>query len=226
LIDILKGEEIMYSGGSTDEFEIGMRVKILRQTHYKKRVPVDSVGTVRSVYSSNIGVELDGKRNERSGYGYYYFKPNELLILCEIEDVNENEIIMEENNMQKITNYINIAKVQFSTNTAPFECANFESLNVGDTVVVKHYKHSDFDLATVVEIVERNDLEVYHEVVARVDTTYYDDRVANRTKVAELKAKMEARAKQLQDIALYQMLAEKDPDMMALLAEYQAVPKM
>lgn len=45
-----------------------------------------------------------------------------------------------------------------------------------------------------------------------------------RNKAAELKAKMEARAKQLQDIALYKMLAENDPDMAELLNEYQAIP--
>jgi tRNA A37 N6-isopentenylltransferase MiaA len=47
-----------------------------------------------------------------------------------------------------------------------------------------------------------------------------------RAKAVELKAKMEARAKQLQDIALYQMLAKDDPDMAELLKEYQDIPKV
>ena len=79
-------------------------------------------------------------------------------------------------------------------------------------------------LATVIEIVDRNDIETQREVVAKVYTGGYDSRVALRAKVAELKAKMQERAKKLQDVALYQMLAKEDTEMAALLQEYQSLP--
>ena len=83
-------------------------------------------------------------------------------------------------------------------------------------------------VATVVEIIDKADVnvDIDREVVAKVDMRPYDYRVATRAKAAELKTKMQERAKKLQDIALYQMLAKDDADMLALLQEYQALPEM
>jgi hypothetical protein len=58
------------------------------------------------------------------------------------------------------------------------------------------------------------------EVVCKIDTTDYKARVETRKKAAELKAKMQERAKKLQDIAIYKMLAEKDDEMAQLLADF------
>jgi hypothetical protein len=56
--------------------------------------------------------------------------------------------------------------------------------------------------------------------------TAFDYRVSVRKQAAELKAKMQERAKQLQDIALYQMLAKEDSEMMELLGQFQSLPKI
>lgn len=67
----------------------------------------------------------------------------------------------------------------------------------------------------------KNDVALEREIVSIVDTAEYDARVAQRKLAADLKAKMQERAKKLQDVALYQMLAKDDPEMAALLSEYQ-----
>lgn len=204
----------------------GTRVKILRHRAYKKLKLVGLIGTVRSsYYAGNVGVDLDGLRNNNSSYGYFYFSPSELQII----DENVNEIInnMEENNMSKITNYLNAVKIKFAGDhdTSRYIYANFEpGLEVNDTCVVK-VPNQPMEVATVVEILDGNDYETDREIVARVDRFEYDNRVATRAKAAELKAKMNERAKQLQDIIIYQTLAKDDPDMMALLTEYQDLVK-
>lgn len=207
-------------------FGVGTRVKVISQTKYSSEKLTGLEGTVKSDSGKSIAVLLYDIRNERSSYGYFYFKPDELVAVGEF--VNEN---MEEKNMRTvtaITNYLNVAEVKYvnAPTRGVFQYANFESdLTVGDLCVVKSEENTLL-VAEVEKILEPVDHELYREVVAKVHTGAYDTRVACRAKAAELKAKMEARAKQLQDVALYKMLAENDPDMAALLNEYQAIPKL
>lgn len=207
-------------------FVTGTRVRVIKQFKYRNEKLLGLEGTVKSDCGSSVAVLFDAIKNERSSYGYFYFKPAELLAIDEFTDKN-----MEEKNMEKknaITNYLNVVKVQLAyvPRNRVYQCANFEhDLSVGDYCVVTTDDNA-FIVTKVVEILEQNDLEMTREVVAKVYTDAYDTRVACRAKSAELKAKMEARAKQLQDVALYKMLAENDPDMAALLNEYQAIPKL
>ena len=204
----------------------GMRVVVnTNQTSYKKSY-LGCPGTVIRDLTfpyDKFEVALDGEDNVRSASGHFYFKGFELSA------ATDNTIdILEENNMQNITNYLNIAKIRFidGNNSSTYEYANFDpSLKEGDMCVVKS-AHNGLGVATVVEIINRTDIQTLREVVAKVDTEAYDLRVANRAKMAELKSKMKERAKQLQDIALYQMLAKDDPDMAALLNEYQSISGM
>lgn len=209
---------------STPIFGVGARVKVIRQPNkYWKDKLVGLIGTVRSESGKSISVIFDTVQNERSSYGCFYFKVTEL----ELMDEPNNEI-MEEKNMPKITNYFNAVTVQFIGDVNPCPCvyANFdEGLKVGDLCVVKP-AHHELALARVAKIIDKNAIELQREIVAKVYTDDYDFRVEMRNKAAELKAKMEARAKQLQDIALYQMLAKDDPDMADLLERYQSLPKV
>ena len=198
-------------------FERGVHVTVIKQSKYRDMQLVGMIGTVHSVYGATIGVILDEAFNPRSALGVFYFIQNELLIVNEIND------IMEENNMQNVNNYLNVAKIKFVDERydSVYDYANYDpDLKEGDLCVVKSAKHG-LGLARVTDIVERTDLETCREIVAKVCTDDYDRRVDTRTRAAELKAKMQERAKQLQDIALYQMLAKDDPDMMSLLTEYQ-----
>ena len=128
--------------------------------------------------------------------------------------------------MQNITNYLNIATIKYldSDKVSNYKYANFDpTLSVNDFCVVKSLNHG-LGLARVVEIIDQNDLALVREIAAKVDMQDYDFRVAARKDAAELKAKMQERAKKLQDIALYQMLAKDDPEMQDLLNRYQNLP--
>lgn len=203
-------------------FKSGMRVQVIKQHKYLNTKLIGKLGTVKSGYGTEVTVMIDGIRNSYSGSGHFYFKPSELEIVDEcINNVEENT------NMPNITNYLNAVKIQYIDNVAPsgYIYANFEpDVKVGDLCVIKSAHHG-LGLARVTEVIDRNDFEVStREVVAKVDTRDYDERVANRARAAEIMDKMKERAKKLQDIALYQMLAKDDPEMMALLESYQALP--
>ena len=204
-------------------FGVGTRVKVISQRKYPNEKLLGLVGTVRSDAGSNVAVILDDITNVRSSYGCFYFKPVELLALDEFIDEN-----VKEKTMNRITNYLNVARVRLYNDRKDgvYQYANFDlDLKEDDLCVVKT-EDDRLLVAKVVEIVDHPDLEMYREVVAKVYIDGYNSRVECRAKAAELKSKMEARAKQLQDIALYQMLAKDDPDMAALLQEYQGLPKM
>lgn len=200
-------------------FEVGSRIKVVKQKSYKTFDLIDEVGTVRSIGGSKISVNLDDVRNPNSSYGAFYFEPVELVLLN-----NDMEEIFMQNN---ITNYLNIAKIKFVdscyNNSKTYEYANFDpELKVGDICVVKSAHHG-LGVAKVEEIVERNDITTQREIVAIVNVDSYKERVANRAKAAELKTKMQERVKQLQDVALYKMMAENDPTMSEMLKEYQTI---
>jgi hypothetical protein len=210
-------------------FKRGTRIRVVKCCSYTKDNLTGANGTViengYSVYGK-IKVELDTVRNPRAHHGCFYFKPDELEVVNETNDDILEENAMNNNN--NITNYLNTVKVKFvdDNKISNNKYANFDStIKTGDMVVLST-PYAGLELATVVEIIDSNDVGCTGEVVSKVDTTAYDARVANRAKAAELKAKMKERAKQLQDIALYQMLAKDDPAMLELLSEYQAIPGM
>ena len=210
------------------EFEPGMRVQVCRLVSYRNRKIVGKLefayGTVERVeiHWGKIAVRIDNLNNDLSSSGLFYFTASELEIVNDIKEENNMS------NTTKITNYLNAIKIKFVDDVNVCSCvyANFEpDLKVGDLVVVKPAHHK-IALARVEEILEGNNYETSREVVSKVDTSYYNERVKIREQAAELKAKMEERARKLQDIALYQMLAENDPDMQKLLEEYRSLPEM
>ena len=209
----------------------GDRVRVVRQRKYSNERLLGMIGTVFNDTGTNVMVHLDELKNHRSSYGAYYFKPSDVELVHESEKTN-NET-MEENTMYPITNYLNIATVRLlNGNNDTYYYANYDrDLAVGDicvTISARRFKYDSvpktgFVVAEVIAIEDASAHDVTGEVVSGVDISKYNDRVQSRIKAAELKEKMEARAKQLQDIALYQMLAKDDPDMAALLAECQGL---
>lgn len=207
---------------------VGSRVRVKDHGSYKKVDVEGRFGHIRSNAYAAYGklvVALDDMTNGYSATGYFYFKPHELEI---IDECCENETNMEEKNMSTITNYMNIAKVRYVGEgmSSRHDFANFDpDLKEGDMCVVMGGLDG-MDLAIVTEIIDCNDTELSREVVAKVDTFAYDERVKVRKEAAELKAKMQERAKKLQDIAVYQMLAKEDSEMQELLARFQSLPQL
>lgn len=200
--------------------QIGDRVKILSSKPYHGQFS-GKTGTVTylsGLCADRVGVSIDGQVNKNSSYGVYWFEIRHV----EIIDKNESE----ENIMLK---GYSIANIQFldGTNTdRKYPYALYDkSINTGDIVVVKTGHHG-FALAMVVDLLQENTtVKVQHErqIVARVDFSAYYNRLAQEKRLAALKQEMDAKVKELQATALYEMLAEKDPTLAAMLQEYKAI---
>lgn len=97
-----------------------------------------------------------------------------------------------------------------------------DEIKVGDTVVVETV--NGLQIATVTTLTGRLPNEkVLKEVVDKVDLTAFEERKKKAEKMKKLKAKIDKRVKQLQDIALYEMLAEKDPELRDMVSELKAL---
>lgn len=202
---------------------VGRRVRIKNCDRYGGEVN-GHCGIIRSCYSpSSIAVRMDDMINKGSRYGYFHFDSS----MLEFVGPNDSKTNEGSTDTMKIEKYLNVAVVRFLDNdpecSPVYEYANFDStLREGDVCAVMSAHHG-MGLARVVRIKPGSDVALTREIVAKIDTMLYDERVAQRKKAAELKEKMQARAKQLQDISLYKILAADDPEMKQLLDEYLGV---
>lgn len=104
--------------------------------------------------------------------------------------------------------------------TKEYVWIGFEELNEGDTIVV------DTSYGKQVAIVTR--CEPWSEgskatkcVVGKVNNSKYLKYMAVEALMKDLEKKLAARAKKLQSIALYEMLAKDDPEMRELVDQYK-----
>lgn len=216
--------------------QIGQVVRIINADRYKLRRDSDllfgSVGTVlRSGTQSDgisvYGIEVPGFRNTASAIGVFWFTADDLEIVSGAADcfkTEETENLKGENimNYSNCVNFVTVEGYGLSTKVY----ANYdETVKTGDLVVIED--HGKKLLAYVDGIEDKDGVSTPDhaegEVVARVDMKPYEDRVQKRVKLREVKKKMEARAKKLQDIAVYKLLAKEDPEMAALLGELESL---
>lgn len=99
-----------------------------------------------------------------------------------------------------------------------------EDIIIGDTVVVMTGHHG-MAIAEVRSIGEmpKDSVTCGREIICKVDMTAYIDRKAKAKKMAELKVEMDAKVKALQEVALYELMAEKDPELKAMLEAFKAL---
>ena len=174
---------------------------------------VNQVGTVVRVYDDVIGVKFDSNYNTRSKYGAYWFKRKEIdLIESEMFLMNEN---------------CTVAHVQFLDGTNQDKTYAYalydEGIIPNDLVVVKTGHHG-MAVAKVISIGgNMNSVSHGREIICKVDTTAYDSRKEKAKKVIDLKVQMDKKVQHLQQTAIYEMLAEKDPELAAMLNEYKAL---
>lgn len=200
------------------KFDVNEQV-VVKHTKYKE-VPIGAVGTVFKYYNQQVCVCFTQIRNPRSSYNCFYFEQRDLE---HVDPLNNTENKKESKIMEG--NY-RIAQVSFleGNNTDkmyPYACYD-PSIYVDDICVVKS-EHHGLGIAKVMALGPKTDEKITREIVCKCDFSAYENRVATRKRTAELLKQMHTRAAELQEIALYQMLAEKDPAMQSILNEYNAL---
>ena len=103
-----------------------------------------------------------------------------------------------------------------------------DNICCGDYVVVKSANHG-FGLAQVNEIIPdgcvtqamRDYCNAGREVISAFDMGAYNDRVDKRKRAKELKAEMNKKMKEMQELAMFELMAEKNPELAEMLATYK-----
>lgn len=189
--------------------EINDRVKIKYCSNYRGRL-TGMTGTVKSNYFGSIAVAVDDAYNGSSSYGWYYFSSNQL------------EKITEEGTT-KMEGKFRVALVKFieGTNTdKAYEYACYDSsIEVNDCVVVKSAHHG-LGIGVVSNFTENVGQDIIREIVCKADFSAYKARIAARKRRDEIRKQMARRAAQMQEIAMYKLLAAEDAEMATLVKEY------
>ena len=210
-------------------FNVGDRIIVKANSKYTYGNLINETGTVRRVYPGNVAVELDTVYNNRSSEGLFYFGEEHLEHIRYYEACANGECSTEElkGEHMKLDGNYKIAHVDFIDDlsaTKVYQYALYEEhAKVGDLALVK--ARGAHKLVKIVEISDEpsDGVEITAEIICMVDTSEYGKRIERRRKREELKAQMKARAAQLQELALYEMMAKNDSNMAALMAEYAAL---
>lgn len=157
------------------------------------------------------------------------FKTYEGYLLNIIKSEEENE------QMAKLTGYYAVAVAVIEEVTCcckkDYYYAVFDDGNTykaGDQVLVSGCNK---DVLTIKEILTVPEAEVKYnknitaEIICRVDTSAYDQRVENRKKAEKLKKDMDAVIKQMDVTKKYEMYAAENPELAALLDQYKELTK-
>ena len=193
--------------------EKGTRVKVHCTTKYGGRLNC-KVGTV--VYNAgygSVGVVFDDTSNKHSDHGWYYFTETQLEIIT-----NEGVNRMEGNYRIALIKFI---EGQNTDKAYEYACYD-ENLIVNDKVVVKSAHHG-FGIGVITGFVDNVGQDIIREIVGFADFSAYESRIAARKRRDELRKEMAKRAAQMQEIALYKMLAQEDSAMAELVKEYSGL---
>ncbi len=134
----------------------------------------------------------------------------------------------QEDQKMAITGDFKVAKIKFLNGTnsyTEYEYAMFDDYEVGDTVVVASANHG-LGIAKISSIITKEQAATKNferEIVCRVDMETYEARKKNRNRINELKNNMDKRFNELNKIALFEMMAEKDTELKGMLEEYKSL---
>ena len=199
--------------GKDCNFKIGDRVQVVREglQTYGFTGKVHGV----SYWGDIVEVYLD-KLNKIYNY-------NSKSLMFENE---QNNITKGDNNML-IGNY-NVAMVKFlqGTNTAKgYAFALFDDdVKVNDCVLCD--TANGYGVAKIIEIIPKSEYEgtkVTKEIICKVDFANYENRKENRTKALKLKSEMDKKIKEMQELAVFEMMAEKNPELKEMLEVYKGL---
>lgn len=105
-----------------------------------------------------------------------------------------------------------------------YECAVID-IGIRDKVVVN--SKNGLAIATVHSVIRLAVGETYPKatawVIQKIDMTAFNAREQREKKQTEIKNKLESRRKQLEEGMMYEILAQGDPIMAGLLADYRRV---
>jgi hypothetical protein len=194
---------------------LNAKVKIIATSKYGAKY-IGKTGVIENTSCGNtcMGVRIAGCENPKSSVGLFWFAEDEI----EFIESEENVMLSQNENFT-------VAGVKFlegSNKDKEYFYALFDEYYVGDLVVVQTGHHG-LALAEISSIgwTDKERVKCSREIITRVDMEQFYQRQKKRKALAQLKKDMDKKVKELQETALYELLAEKDPALASMLAEYK-----
>ena len=173
-------------------------------------------GTVINTWRDLCNFELKAEIIAQDGLSYYFYE-DELILISK----KENE------QMAKLTGYKQVAAIKQNYGTYYYAIYDDgRKYCPGDKVIVSgaanRTVHTISEVINAEEAVNRmGNKNITAEVIAYVDTSAYEERVAKRKEAEELKKKMDRVIKQMEENNKYEMYAEKNPELKEMLEAYK-----
>lgn len=180
-----------------------------------------NVGEVTFANASYVEVQFGNSKT-------LIYKPCNVELVGREGDCNYTKLDNEKENHMCVKGNYNVAMVNFVqgvNTTKKYAFALFDELVVGDFVLVD--TSNGYSVATISEIFTKVDYEELgsplptREVICKIDFTAFDERKERRAKAIKLKHEMDEIVKSLQEIAVFELLAEKSPELKSMLDEYK-----
>lgn len=192
------------------------------------------IGRVISVYGHSVEIQI-------KGFPSLTFLTTNLELVSRADefdfinhDIENTKTIFDnikgDKDMSVKGNY-NVALVKFVEGVYTDKLYAFalfdDGIFVEDTVLVD--TANGYKVVVIQEIHGKADYEELgsvlptKEVICKIDFTAFDERKAKRAKAAKLKTDMNKMVKSLQEVAVFELLAEKSPELKAMLEEYKSL---
>lgn len=173
-------------------------------------------GTVINTWRDLCNFELKAEIIAQDGLSYYFYE-DELILISK----KENE------QMAKLTGYKQVAAIKQSYGTYYYAIYDDgRKYYPGDNVIVSGAASGM--VQKIEEIIDPEEAakrmgnkSITAEVIAYVDTSAYEERVAKRKEATELKKKMDQVIKQMDESNKYEMYAERNPELKDMLETYK-----
>lgn len=194
--------------------ELGDRVCIVNPSA-KRSFLIGAVGTVEKVWKGKnetpLGILVDGIENCNSKYGVFWLSKGSI------------KLFKEEKYMEKGFIVATIKFLEGSNTNVGYAYALYDDSIVAGDVVVVNTGHHGMAVAKISALDEKRKSEVKfgREVVCKVDLSAFNERKERAARIAALEREMKAKASEVQATAIYEMLAEKSPELKAMLDEYK-----
>lgn len=197
---------------------LNAKVKIIGEKYGKKYVGKIGVIENTSCGNTSYGIRISECENPRSSVGLFWFAENEI----EFIEREENVMLSQNENFM-------VAGVKFlegSNKDKEYFYALFEDYNVGDLVVVQTGHHG-LALAEISSLgwTDKERVKCSREIISRVDMNAFYNRQEKRKALAQLKKDMDKKVKELQETALYELLAQSDPTLADMLEQYKSLTR-
>lgn len=142
----------------------------------------------------------------------------------EVEKITQEDI----NTMAKLTGYIQVAGIVQGLKTYYYAIYNDgHKYKSGDNVIVSGRAYGSpltiRDILSPEEASELMDKDICEEVIGYIDMSSYEERVRNRERAANLRKMMDKKIEEMNKDSKYEMYAEKNPELKAMLEEYKKI---